>query len=254
MVRGLDLFRNYFKAHSDKYILIGGTACDIAMGRMGLDFRATKDLDIVLIIEALTTEFVKLLWSFIDEGEYQHRQKSTGKTEFYRFFVPGKKEFPYMLELFSRKPDAIKLSPKSHLTPIPFDEQASSLSAILMDDNYYEFIRNGKKISDDLPVIPEIYLIPLKAKAFLELMDRKNAGVAIDRKDIKKHKNDVFRLYQILTLELNIELPQLIENDMRLFLKKVVEDPPDLKNLGYGTPLGKRSSETSQRFIIFKGT
>lgn len=232
MVRGLDLFRNYFKAHSDKYILIGGTACDMAMGRMGLDFRATKDLDIVLIIEALTAKFVNLLWSFIDEGEYQHRQKSTGKTEFYRFYEPGKKEFPYMLELFSRKPNAIRLSPKSHLTPIPFDEEALSLSAILMDDDYYGFICNGKMISADLPVITEIYLIPLKAKAFLELTDRKNSGEAIDSKDIKKHKNDVFRLYQILTLDLNIELPKLIENDMKLFLKNVLEEPPDLKNLG----------------------
>jgi hypothetical protein len=50
MVRGLDLFRDYFKDYTDKYILIGGTACDLAMGSMGLNFRATKDLDIVLIL------------------------------------------------------------------------------------------------------------------------------------------------------------------------------------------------------------
>ena len=31
MVRGLDLFRDYFKDYTDKYILIGGTACDLAM-------------------------------------------------------------------------------------------------------------------------------------------------------------------------------------------------------------------------------
>jgi predicted nucleotidyltransferase len=65
MVRGLDHFRNYFRNHSGKYILIGGTACDIAMSRMGLEFRATKDLDIVLVIEALDAEFGSLLWSYI---------------------------------------------------------------------------------------------------------------------------------------------------------------------------------------------
>jgi len=232
VVKGLDLFRNYFEGHTDKYILIGGTACDIAMGRMDLEFRSTKDLDIVLIIEALNAEFGNLLWTFIKEGEYQHRQKSTGKTECYRFYKPGKEEFPYMLELFARKPDAIALSPESHLTPIPLDEEASSLSAILMDVDYYEFILNGKTIAEDLPVIPETCLIPLKAKAFLELSERKNSGESIDSKDIKKHKNDVFRLYQILTLDLNIELPQSIANDMRLFLEKVLEDPPDLKTLG----------------------
>jgi len=45
MVRGLDLFRDYFKDYTDKYILIGGTACDLAMENMGLNFRATKDLE-----------------------------------------------------------------------------------------------------------------------------------------------------------------------------------------------------------------
>ena len=45
MVRGLDIFRDYFKDYTDKYILIGGTACDLAMASMGLNFRATKDLE-----------------------------------------------------------------------------------------------------------------------------------------------------------------------------------------------------------------
>jgi len=75
MVRGLDLFRDYFKDYTDKYILIGGTACDLAMENMGLNFRATKDLDIVLILEALDVEFVNAFWGFIKEGQYKNRQK-----------------------------------------------------------------------------------------------------------------------------------------------------------------------------------
>ena len=78
---GLDFFR-------DKYILIGGTACDLAMESMGLNFRATKDLDIVLILEDLDVEFVNAFWSFIKEGQYKNRQKSTGKKLFYRFYDP----------------------------------------------------------------------------------------------------------------------------------------------------------------------
>ena len=53
MVRGLDLFREHFAAVNDQYVLIGGTAATVAMGEVGLEFRATKDLDIVLHIEAL---------------------------------------------------------------------------------------------------------------------------------------------------------------------------------------------------------
>ena len=49
MVRGLDIFRERFRDYSDRYVLIGGTACDLAMREAGLEFSATKDLDIVLV-------------------------------------------------------------------------------------------------------------------------------------------------------------------------------------------------------------
>jgi hypothetical protein len=34
-------------------ILIGGAACDFWLTGLGINFRATKDLDIILIVEAL---------------------------------------------------------------------------------------------------------------------------------------------------------------------------------------------------------
>ena len=232
MVRGVDRFREYFKAHSDKYILIGGTACDIAMGQMGIDFRATKDLDIVLVVEAVDAAFGNLFWEFVREGRYQNKQKSTGKSLFYRFYGPADETFPYMLELFAREPDILALSPGSHLTPIPIDEEASSLSAILLDDNYYEFIVAGKSLADGLPLILQEYLIPLKAKAHLDLQQRKEAGGRVDSKDLKKHKNDVFRLYQTLSMDMRIQLPETIAADILRFLDDIGQNPPDLKNLG----------------------
>ena len=57
MVKGLDVFQKHFANHADQFILIGGTAATLTMERAGLDFRATKDLDIVLHIEALTPAF-----------------------------------------------------------------------------------------------------------------------------------------------------------------------------------------------------
>jgi len=108
MVRGLTIFREHFKDHNDKYVLIGGTACDILMENLGLHFRATKDLDIVLIVEALDSGFANILWDFIKNGKYKNIQKSTGKKLFYRFYDPEEKSYPYMLELFSRVPDFLK--------------------------------------------------------------------------------------------------------------------------------------------------
>lgn len=37
-------------------------------------------------------------------------------------------------------------------------------------------------------------LIPFKMKAYLDLSMRKKNGEHVDSKNIKKHKNDVFRL------------------------------------------------------------
>ena len=42
------------------------------------------------------------------------------------------------------------------------------------------------------------YLIPFKAKAWMDLTDRKAAGEHVDSKNIKKHKNDVFRLTELI--------------------------------------------------------
>jgi len=57
MVAGLDKFRDYFADDTDKYVLIGGAACDTVFKSNDTAFRATKDLDMVLIMEALTPDF-----------------------------------------------------------------------------------------------------------------------------------------------------------------------------------------------------
>ena len=94
MVKGLDKFREYFADFSEQYVLIGGAACDIFFNEVGADFRATKDLDVVLVVEALTKEFGQLFWEFVREGGYQHRARSNGSPQFYRFEKPENKEFP----------------------------------------------------------------------------------------------------------------------------------------------------------------
>lgn len=52
------------------------------MDEIGAPFRATKDLDMVLIIEALDTSFVNTFWQFIEDGGYEHREKSKGEDQF----------------------------------------------------------------------------------------------------------------------------------------------------------------------------
>jgi hypothetical protein len=117
-------------------VLIGGAACDLLMGEAGLEFRATKDLDIVLCVEALDVSFVRSFWEFVRAGKYQVQQSATGESRYYRFLKPENDEYPFMLELFSRKPDMLDPVEGAHLTPIPVDDEISSLSAILMNEAY----------------------------------------------------------------------------------------------------------------------
>lgn len=76
----------------------------------------------------------------------------------------------------------------------------------------------------------------MKARAWLDLSDRKNSGEAIDEKDIRKHRNDVFRLFRILDASQRVSLPDVIRNDLQKFLKKMEpEISLDLKSLGLRT-------------------
>lgn len=237
MVKGLDVFRDHFKGYEDRYVLIGGTASSIVMEEAGSDFRTTKDLDIVLCIESLDSDFVQRFWNFIKNGEYSSRQKSTGKKLFYRFHSPQNQNFPYMLELFSRIPNSLETTAKySQLTPIPLEEDVSSLSAILLASVYYDFIRQNIKVIENLPVIGPEVLIPLKAKAWLDLIARKTLGDNIDSKDIRKHRNDVFRLFPLLPGNLLINFPEEIKEDLKKFADRVVSDSEiNLKSLGIRT-------------------
>jgi len=51
MIQGLEKFSEYFKGFEDRYTLIGGVACYLNMEDADIDFRATKDLEKVLLVE-----------------------------------------------------------------------------------------------------------------------------------------------------------------------------------------------------------
>ena len=112
----------WFKGNESQYAIIGGTACDILMTEEGLDFRATKDIDLVLIIEAVDAAFGRKFWDYVKQAGYEHRNKSSGMPQFYRFSHPTSNRYPAMIELFTRKLDAIQLPDDAVLTPLPMDE------------------------------------------------------------------------------------------------------------------------------------
>ena len=234
MIKGLDVFRRHFEGYSNRYVLIGGVAASLAMEDVGLDFRLTKDLDIVLVVEAMDAEFGRHFWQFIEDGGYGIRERSEGAPQFYRFQKPQNPDFPVMLELFSRIPDGLTLTEDTHLTPIPIDEAVSSLSAILLDEAYYNFILAGTHVTDGIAWVREDRLIPLKANAWLDMSESVAKGEVIDSKKIRKHLLDVIRLSQLFTTETRIDLPTQVAEDLKHFLALMLHEKVDMKSLGLG--------------------
>jgi len=227
MVKGLDVFRRHFEGLEDRYVLIGGTAVDIAMNDAGIPFRATKDLDIVLHVESLDAEFARRFWSFVEEGGYKYRQKGTGKTQLFRFYDPSDSAFPYMIELFSRMPNLIEAPADSHLTPLPIADEVLSLSAILLDDEYYDLVQQGTRAEHGLSVLAPEYIVALKARAWLDLVARRERGEEVHGDDIKKHRGDIIRLSQLISPTARIVLPEPIRDDLGSFVIAALDEGAD---------------------------
>lgn len=232
MVTGFESFQNWFRGYEEQYVIIGGTACDLLMSEEGIDFRATKDIDLVLIVESITPAFSKRFWEYVLHAGYQHRDKSTGLPQFYRFSHPVNNNYPFMIELFTRRTDSIQLPEDAVLTPLSIDKSISSLSAILLDNAYYELLCTGRIQVGGITVLDAAYLILFKAKAWLDLTERKARGETVDGKNIRKHKNDVFRLSSLLGPNETIMVTQEIYKDMQQFLSAMKKEPIDTKQLG----------------------
>lgn len=182
-------------------------------------------------IEAVDANFGKKFWEYVKRAGYEHCNKSSGVPQFYCFSHPISNQYPAMIELFTRKLDAIQLPEDAVLTPLPIDEDISSLSAILLDDDYYEFLKQGKVTVDGVTVLDAAYLIPFKAKAWMDLIDRKAAGEHVDSKNIKEHKNDVFRLTELIDPMVKITAPQGVYADIQDFIQKMQNESIDIKQL-----------------------
>lgn len=108
----------------------------------------------------------------------------------------------------------------------------SSLSAILLDDHYCRFMREGRTTVDGITVLDPVHLVPFKAKAYVDLSTRMARGEHVDTRDLRKHKKDVFRLMQLFAPEASAELPDPIRNDMAEFVAMAEREVVPLAQIG----------------------
>ncbi|MCX7044994.1 MAG: hypothetical protein NTX50_05845 [Candidatus Sumerlaeota bacterium] len=239
MIIGLDRFREFFKGFEEQYVLIGGVAAMQWLESAGLRPRATKDFDIVLIVERLNDQFLARFWEFVRSGRYGNLQRSTGKRIYYRFMEPQEDGYPYMLEIFSRKPDELSILGDATIVPVPAEEDASSLSAILMDDGYYALVKNNRANLEGLPLLAPEGLILLKARAWLDLAARKQEGKPVDDRDIRKHRSDVFKLALLLPQDRPMTISESVREDLLNFLRHFPADSPEWESIRQSSGIPK---------------
>ena len=98
MVVGIEKFREKLGAYSESYIIIGGTACDLILSRLQYEPRATVDIDMIVVVENLTEDFLRSFWEFVREGGYHPgvrvNEQGERKYAFYRFDEPTVAGYP----------------------------------------------------------------------------------------------------------------------------------------------------------------
>jgi hypothetical protein len=257
-MEGLDKFREAFADFTDNYVIIGGTACDITMTNTVMRPRATHDIDMIVIVENMTTAYAERFWQFIREAGYrpEKRKQEVGeptKYEMYRF-LDGKAGYPEMIELLSRHPDILGEPRGLVIEPIPTGEDISSLSAIIMDDDYYHFTITHSRLTDGIRHADSAALIALKARAYLNLLMEKADGKHVNTKDIKKHRSDVLKNVVILE-DAEIVAPQSIVNCIKEFVASIRENwamlaDPLAKSIGQDTDfVGELLNQLNDIFI-----
>lgn len=245
-MEGLEIFKEAFEAYSDNYVIIGGTACDITMQGTVVRPRATHDIDMIVIVENMTPSFAKRFWEFVKEAGYRPEKRKQiegepAKYELYRF-VDGKTGYPEMIELLSRHPDILGEPSNLVIEPLPIDGDVSSLSAIIMDDDFYHFTIKHSKLTDGVRHADSADLVCLKTRAYLNLLQDKAEGKHVNSKDIKKHRSDVLKNVVIITDE-SISAPMAIVDCVKDFVSSIRADWDTLSN-----PLAK-ALDQDQEFV-----
>lgn len=130
----------------------------------------------------------------------------------------------------------------------------SSLSAILMNDDYYHFTLRNCSIKDGLHLAKIEALICLKARAYLDIKKRKEAGENINSRDIKKHRLDIIRLAIILSQNTNVAIPAVIAGDLKQYIEDITTTPPDLKPILKDLGLGAGTMKLEEIIKLIRST
>lgn len=229
MVSGIETFREWFEGYATRYVIIGGTACNLIYAQYGAPERATHDIDMVIVAEAFDRDFYSRFIEFIKAGGYRHKNKADAY-ELYRFESPTNSAFPPKIELLSRRPECLA-GIETELGRFQVSEGGGSLSAILLDDDYYALLEGGIVEVEGLPVL-SLYHLPLfKIHAWSNLSNDKASGKRVSSDEINKHRRDVLRLCSLFEPGVRLEVGDSIKAEVERFVSGRPWDDNMMRNL-----------------------
>jgi hypothetical protein len=212
--QGLDRFIREFSVYKDAFVIIGGLASTLNMSIFNLEFRVTKDYDLVVLVKDGNESFFYALRAFLRDGGYSYGKKGN----YYRFTNPKDSSYPFMIEILSRVDLELSRSNPIHKFRIKINEDVFSLSAIMLDEDIYKLVLYRQLEIMGLHIVDPYALIAMKVRAWRDLTEKKNKGENINSDEINKHRKDVIRLSQIIDDTQIIDLGQQLKEDILYYL------------------------------------
>ena len=231
---GLSHFQDYCKDLDDNYVVVGGFATLMLLDKeLEGHGKATFDIDLVLLTNN-SIEMSQRIKQYIKEGDYKIQIGEKEQYKYYRFLEPQKENFAKEIELFALNENDLDLEDSQRIIPIDPEEGLYSLSAIMLDPEYFKMIKNNIDKSGRAPCTNTQATMMLKMSAFYDLRNRND-------KKWKKHRRDILKLVLLLTGDEHIELTGRMKQDFETFIEHVKNelDQKAIKSFGDGLPIIK---------------
>lgn len=216
--RGLSHFQQYCKDLEEMYVVVGGFATVMLLDE-GLGDghgKATHDIDLVLLTTS-SIEMSQRIKQYVQEGKYEIQKGNKDQYHYYRFVKPEIEGFAKEIELFASNENDLKLDDSQRIIPIDPEEGLYSLSAIMLDPEYFEMIKNNVTMSVVAPCTNTQATIMLKMSAFFDLKARN------DNK-WKKHRQDILKLSLLLTGDERLQMTGRMVEDFESFMTHLEKD------------------------------
>lgn len=222
---GLSHFEAHFRELKDQYVIVGGFATLMLLDReIPNHGKATHDIDLVLLTST-SVEMANKIKSYVREGGYTIQKGKQERYQYYRFVNPKEEGYAKEIELFASEEYGIELDEGQRIIPIDPEEGLYSLSAIMLDAEYFDMIKHNIEEIGGIPYSNTLATMLLKMSAVYDLYHRGDDKW-------KKHRRDILKLTLLLTGRERIVLSRRMIEDVSFFKKQVEAlEPKTIKQI-----------------------